>query len=204
MKTFAIASVIALASVASAQLNSIPQCALSCLVGPLSSDGCSSLTDFNCHCQKGASLIATVEPCVSSACSASDQAATLAAIQQTCKNAGIPIEVPNAPGAVSSAVAGATSAAAGATSAAAGATSAAASAAASKASAAYSAAATVSSAIAPAVSSAASRVSGAAAPTSRILSGTSTPRPSQFTGGAPQATNAAGLLGAAALAFLAL
>ncbi|KAH7085753.1 hypothetical protein BKA63DRAFT_26261 [Paraphoma chrysanthemicola] len=194
MKTFAIASIIALASVASAQLDSIPQCALSCFLGPLSSDGCSSLTDFKCHCEKGASLLASVQPCVQGACSAADQATTIAAVQKTCQDAGAPINIPNPSGAASSAAASASQAAS--------------SAAASASAAVSSAAGAASSAVASAVSSAASRASSAAnsatsAAGSAVASASATP--SQFTGAAmPQATQAVGLLGAAALAMLAL
>ncbi|KAH7095400.1 hypothetical protein FB567DRAFT_29526 [Paraphoma chrysanthemicola] len=194
MKTFAIASIIALASVASAQLDSIPQCALSCFLGPLGSDGCSSLTDFKCHCEKGASLLSSVTPCVQGACSAADQATTISGVQKICQDAGAPISIPNPSGAASSAAASASQAAS--------------SAAASASAAVSSAAGAASSAVASAVSSAASRASSAAnsatsAAGSAVAS--ASPTPSQFTGAAvPQATQAVGLLGAAALAMLAL
>ena len=45
----------------------------SCLVGPLTTDGCSSLTDFACHCQKPG-LVAKVTPCLQKSCDAADQA----------------------------------------------------------------------------------------------------------------------------------
>merc|ERR1712063_30495 len=79
MKSFTIASFVALAAVASAQLDNIPECALTCFVGPLTSDGCESLTDFECHCKKGDTLLASVQPCVEGACSADDQAAAISA-----------------------------------------------------------------------------------------------------------------------------
>ncbi|KAF2034842.1 CFEM-domain-containing protein [Setomelanomma holmii] len=200
MKTFAIASIIALASVASAQLDNIPQCALTCFIGPLGSDGCSALTDFKCHCQKGTSLINSVTPCVQGACSAADQATTIAAVQKTCQDAGVPLSIPNASGAASSAVASASSAAASAASSAAAVVSSAKSAASSAAGAASSAAASlVSSAASKASSAAASATSAAASKAS-----SASPSASQFTGAASQATQAAGLLGAAALAMLAL
>ncbi|KAF1994079.1 hypothetical protein P154DRAFT_383152, partial [Amniculicola lignicola CBS 123094] len=93
MKYFA-ATVLALASVATAQLENIPSCALACFLGPLGSDGCKDLTDFACHCKKAESLFAAVIPCAQKACSASDQAATIAAVEETCAGAGVPIEVP--------------------------------------------------------------------------------------------------------------
>ncbi|KAL6706756.1 hypothetical protein ACN47E_005092 [Coniothyrium glycines] len=194
MKTFAIAA-IALASVATAQLDNIPSCALNCFIGPLTSDGCAALTDFKCHCEKGESLLASVTPCVQGACSAADQAATISAVESTCQAAGAPISIPDPSAAVSSAVAApASSAAQVASSAAQVASSAEAAASSAVASIASSAAAVVSSVVSKASTAVASATSGAS-PSSSV---------SQFTGGAPQATQAVGLLGAAALAMLAL
>merc|ERR1712137_940477 len=106
MKSFTIASFDALAAVASAQLDNIPECALTCFVGPLTSDGCESLADFECHCKKGDTLLASVQPCVEGACSADDQAAAISAVESTCKAAGVPITIPDSSAApeVSSAV----------------------------------------------------------------------------------------------------
>ncbi|XP_014553106.1 hypothetical protein COCVIDRAFT_108587 [Bipolaris victoriae FI3] len=95
MKTFTIASIVALASVASAQLDNIPQCALSCFIGPLTSDGCANLTDFACHCKKGDTLLAQVQPCVQKGCEAADQAKAIAAVESTCQAAGVPITIPD-------------------------------------------------------------------------------------------------------------
>lgn len=155
---------------------------LSCFIGPLSSDGCAALTDFKCHCQKGAQLLSSVQPCVQGACSATDLASTIAAVEKTCKDAGVPIQIPNA----SSAVASATSAAASAVS--------------SKAAEVSSAAGAASSALA----SLASKVSSGVASATSAMSVKPTQSLATFTGGAPAATQAAGLLGAAALAMLAL
>ncbi|OAL50751.1 CFEM-domain-containing protein [Pyrenochaeta sp. DS3sAY3a] len=190
MKTFTIASIMALAAVGSAQFDKIPSCALTCFVGPLTSDGCSSLTDFKCHCEKGASLLSTVQPCVQGACSPADQATTIQAVQETCAGVGVPINIPDTSAAPSAAPSPSASAAPVASSAAA--------------SAASSAAAAVSSAVASAASSLASAASSALATSAASASASATPTLSQFTGGAPQATKAAGLLGAAALAMLAL
>ncbi|KAJ4990061.1 proline-rich antigen [Stagonosporopsis vannaccii] len=206
MKTFTLASIAALAAVGSAQLNNIPSCALSCFIGPLTSNGCSGLTDFACHCKQGAQLLGTVQPCVQGACSAEDQATTIAAVEKTCQDAGVPIEIPEGTSAAGSAVASATSAAA---SAAESATSAAAEATSSAAEAVSSAIESAASSIASAISSAASSAASAATSHAATAShnGTSTPTSSsvsEFTGAATQATQAAGLLGAAALALLAL
>lgn len=162
---------------------------LSCFIGPLTSDGCSSLTDFKCHCQKGAQLLSSVQPCVEGACSSSDKDATIAAVQKTCAENGAPIQIPGA-GAASSAVASATSAAASVVS--------------SKAAVASSAASSAAAAVSSAAASLASKVSSGAAAATSAVSIKPTQSLATFTGGAPAATQAAGLLGAAALAMLAL
>ncbi|OCK86488.1 CFEM-domain-containing protein, partial [Lepidopterella palustris CBS 459.81] len=84
---------LALASVATAQLANIPNCALNCFVNALTTDGCSGLTDFACHCKK-TDLISNVTPCVQAACSADDQAKVITAVEGTCASAGVPISVP--------------------------------------------------------------------------------------------------------------
>ncbi|OAG22266.1 CFEM-domain-containing protein [Alternaria alternata] len=203
MKTFTIATIVALASVGAAQLDNIPSCALNCFVGPLTSDGCSSLTDFACHCKKGAQLLSQVQPCVQGACGPSDQAAAIAAVESTCSAAGAPISIPDASApAASSAVASATSAAAA---------SAASSMASSMASEASSVLSEASSAVASAASSMSSEMSMSesmsmtATPTATgSMSMTPSASMSEFTGGAAQATQAVGILGAAALAMFAL
>ncbi|KAF2856039.1 CFEM-domain-containing protein [Plenodomus tracheiphilus IPT5] len=195
MKTFQIASIVALASVAAAQLDNIPSCALNCFVGPLTSDGCSSLTDFACHCKQGATLLGKVQPCVQGACSADDQAAAISAVESTCSAAGAPIVIPSAG---ASAVASATGAASSAASSASAAASSAQSEASSAVESASSAVASAASSLAGAVSSAlASATASANSSASASASATS-----QFTGGAPQATGAAVLIGAAAFAML--
>ncbi|KZM21770.1 uncharacterized protein EKO05_0001771 [Ascochyta rabiei] len=202
MKTFTVASIIALASVASAQLDNIPSCALTCFITPLTTDGCSGLTDFACHCKKGTELLATVQPCVQKACSAEDQATTISGVESTCAAAGVPIEIPDSSSAVSSAAASVTSAAASSAAASASSVISQAS------SAVESAASSLSSAIASGISSAQSVASSHAATATHSSNGTASATPSasqsQFTGAAAQATHAAGLLGAAALALFAL
>jgi hypothetical protein len=148
---------------------------LNCFVGPLTSDGCSSLTDFACHCQKGPALLASVQPCVEGACSAADQAAAISAVESTCSAAGVPISIPDSASSAATSEATVVTATSEVSTTVVTATSEATSAAAS------------------AVSSA---ISGGNATTSATLS--------QFTGGAAQATQAVGILGAAALAMLAL
>ncbi|KAF1956140.1 CFEM-domain-containing protein [Byssothecium circinans] len=195
MKTFVAAALISLASVATAQLDNIPSCALSCFLGPLGSDGCAQLTDFACHCKKFDTLISAVTPCVQKACSASDQAAVISGVEGTCKAAGVTVSVPSSVAASSTAAPSSASASASASPTPSGGSSgsptrtggAATSAAPSKSSAAPS-----------------SSASGAPRPSANGTSPTSSPSPSAFPGAASRFAPAAGVLGAAAIAFLAL
>jgi hypothetical protein len=82
------------AGVVNAQLPQIPSCAESCLVGPLTTDGCSSLTDFACHCQKPG-LVGKVTPCLQKSCDAADQAAVASLVVSECSSAGFPITIPS-------------------------------------------------------------------------------------------------------------
>jgi len=216
MKTFHIASIVALASVGAAQLDNIPSCALNCFIGPLTGDGCSALTDFACHCKQGSALLGKVKPCVEKACPTSDQQATVAAVEKTCKDAGAPIVIdgpgsmaaPSAAPASAAPASAAPASAAPASAAPASAAPAAASAPAAVSPAAASAGYGASTPAASAASSVASVVSSAVATASKSHSGngtaSATATPSQFTGAAAQATGAVALIGAAALAMLAL
>ncbi|PSN73263.1 GPI anchored CFEM domain-containing protein [Corynespora cassiicola Philippines] len=201
MKTFAAATIIALASVASAQLDNLPSCALTCFLEPLQNDGCSSLSDFACHCEQADTLIASVQPCVQGACSAEDQATVISGVEEICAGAGVPVTLPD-PNA-SSAPGSATPTP-------------------EPSSEAPSATPTptpeptedVSSAVSSAVASASSAVESIASSIASVLptitggnaTGSATPSPtiSEFTGAAAQATKAVGVIGAAALAMLAL
>ncbi|KAF1946089.1 CFEM-domain-containing protein [Clathrospora elynae] len=210
MKSFTLASIVALASVASAQsgLDNIPSCALSCLVGPLTTDGCSALTDFACHCKKGDALIVGVQPCIKSACSEADQAATIKAVSETCAAAGVPISIPDSAPAASSAAAPTPTPTVAPTSAAASSAAVVASSVLSEASSAVASAASsiayvASSAIESASGYASATGTGSATPTGNSTVSVSA-KPSQFTGGAAQATQAVGILGAAALAMFVL
>jgi len=102
MKTFTVAAALTLALGASAQLDNIPSCALSCFLEPLGSDGCEAIEDFECHCQKAESLFASVIPCVEEACPPEEIETTITAVEQTCKAAGVEVEVPEMGGASSS------------------------------------------------------------------------------------------------------
>ncbi|RHZ60050.1 hypothetical protein CDV55_106441 [Aspergillus turcosus] len=81
------------AGLASAQIPDLPSCSLNCFVSALSSDGCSSLTDYACHCQKP-QLVSDVTPCVQSACNLADQSSVSSAVVSQCSAAGHPISVP--------------------------------------------------------------------------------------------------------------
>lgn len=199
MKTFAITSIIALASVATAQFDNIPSCALTCFIGPLTTDGCSALTDFACHCKQGAKLLATVQPCVKGACSAADQETTIAAVEKTCADAGAPIEIPDTPSASSAAPSSAA-----ATSVAPSSVAPSSAAPSSTAASATPSGPESSSSYHPTASVTATFASPSTTGTPSNGTASAAPLPSEYTGAAAQATQAAGLLGAAALALLAL
>ncbi|KAF7717552.1 Uncharacterized protein PECH_006591 [Penicillium ucsense] len=81
------------AGVAHAQLPNVPACSLNCFVTALTTDGCSSLTDFACHCSKP-QLVSTITPCVQKACKVPDQISVSNAVVAQCSSAGHPIVVP--------------------------------------------------------------------------------------------------------------
>ncbi|KAJ6133881.1 GPI-anchored CFEM domain protein B [Penicillium sp. IBT 18751x] len=81
------------AGLANAQLPDVPTCSLNCFVSALTSDGCSALTDFACHCQKPA-LVSSITPCVQKACDVADQISVSNAVVAQCSSAGHPIVVP--------------------------------------------------------------------------------------------------------------
>ncbi|KAE8162224.1 hypothetical protein BDV40DRAFT_300566 [Aspergillus tamarii] len=90
--------IILLTSLAAAQtIPNIPPCAASCLINALQGDGCPSITDFACHCQKP-ELVPKVSPCVARACPIVDQSSVSNVVVSACSSAGHPISVPN-PGA---------------------------------------------------------------------------------------------------------
>nr|AAS45284.1 proline-rich antigen [Chrysosporium lucknowense] len=81
------------AGLASAQLPDIPPCALSCFVDALGNDGCTSLTDFKCHCSKP-ELPGKITPCVEKSCpEISARVAVSNAVVEQCSKAGVPIEL---------------------------------------------------------------------------------------------------------------
>ncbi|RVD83403.1 uncharacterized protein DFL_007790 [Arthrobotrys flagrans] len=74
------------------QLESIPQCALSCALDSLQSTGCSP-TDFACICSATA-FVSSLIPCVQSECSPAEIEATVAAASELCAGAGVSLSVP--------------------------------------------------------------------------------------------------------------
>ncbi|KAJ5561820.1 hypothetical protein N7535_003717 [Penicillium sp. DV-2018c] len=87
----------AAAGLASAQLPNVPSCSLNCFINALTSDGCSQLLDFKCHCQKP-ELVNTVTPCVEKACPAySDRVSVSNVVVAQCSSAGHPIDIPPVP-----------------------------------------------------------------------------------------------------------
>ncbi|KAL1629892.1 hypothetical protein SLS56_005161 [Neofusicoccum ribis] len=96
MKTSFAAVAFSLASVAYSQsISDLPSCSLNCFVSTLSGDGCSSLTDFECHC-KVPGLTDQITPCVQKACSAADQQTVAEQVQALCAQYGVSISVPEA------------------------------------------------------------------------------------------------------------
>jgi len=85
-----------LASLAYAQLPNVPPCSLQCFTTALTTDGCSGLTDFKCHCSKP-QLAAQIEPCIIKSCKAtSDQQAVLSIVSSVCSSVGEPVTIDTA------------------------------------------------------------------------------------------------------------
>ncbi|KAL2870661.1 CFEM domain-containing protein [Aspergillus lucknowensis] len=59
----------------------------------MSHDGCSSLTDFACHCRQPA-LVSEVTPCVQQSCNVQDQSSVSNAVTAECSSVGVPISIP--------------------------------------------------------------------------------------------------------------
>ncbi|ETI28855.1 hypothetical protein G647_01307 [Cladophialophora carrionii CBS 160.54] len=79
---------------ASQDLSTLPSCAVTCALNAIGGTGCAA-TDAACVCS-ATSFLTDVQACISTACSAADQAATLAFAQQYCGSAGITITLPTA------------------------------------------------------------------------------------------------------------
>ncbi|KAI9801809.1 MAG: hypothetical protein M1825_003182 [Sarcosagium campestre] len=103
MKYSIAAIALAVAAAHAAGISDIPECSQECFIEKLSSDGCSSLTDFACHCEKP-ELISEITPCVKEACASSPDDITAAgkAVVGICAGAGVPISLPESGGSESS------------------------------------------------------------------------------------------------------
>ncbi|KAL3479319.1 hypothetical protein BJX99DRAFT_76552 [Aspergillus californicus] len=82
-----------IADLAHAQIPNLPSCSLTCFINAMSHDGCTSLTDFACHCRRP-QLITEVTPCVQQACNKQQQSAVSNAVVTQCPSAGVPISIP--------------------------------------------------------------------------------------------------------------
>lgn len=92
MKASTIFTVAAAAYTVSAQLDSLPTCALNCAVKSLGSSGCPT-TDIACIC-KATAFVTSLVPCVQGACSAAEFEATVQAAQGLCQQAGVSLDIP--------------------------------------------------------------------------------------------------------------
>jgi hypothetical protein len=92
MKTSAILTAVAGAAIASAQLNQIPTCALSCAISSIGGSGCAQ-TDIACICS-ASSFLTGILSCIQGSCSPAEIQQTLAAAQVLCADAGVTITVP--------------------------------------------------------------------------------------------------------------
>ncbi|WEW56875.1 hypothetical protein PRK78_002330 [Emydomyces testavorans] len=82
------------AGLASAQLPDIPACSARCFYDALTTDGCSGLTDFKCHCTKP-ELPGKITPCVEQNCpELASRIAVSNIVVEQCSKAGVPIKLP--------------------------------------------------------------------------------------------------------------
>ncbi|KAF3400793.1 GPI-anchored CFEM domain protein [Talaromyces pinophilus] len=91
-------AILATLGLAQAQLPNLPSCSLNCFLSALQNDGCSSVTNFTCHCANP-SLVGAITPCVQSACDLSDQSSVSNAVTSVCSSASVPISIPPVTGA---------------------------------------------------------------------------------------------------------
>ncbi|KAF3204652.1 hypothetical protein TWF192_007304 [Orbilia oligospora] len=75
-----------------AQLDQLPQCALSCSLSTLGGTGC-GVTDFACVCQSN-EFIGSLVPCLREDCTESESDQTLQAVQALCVSAGVTLSIP--------------------------------------------------------------------------------------------------------------
>ncbi|KAL2427253.1 hypothetical protein ABEF95_010692 [Exophiala dermatitidis] len=83
----------------SQELSDIPVCAQQCIVTAITDTSC-TVTDAHCICAKD-SFTSQVAGCIPSACSASDQSATLTFVQKYCAKVGVTVTLPSSSGSAS-------------------------------------------------------------------------------------------------------
>ncbi|RVX68518.1 hypothetical protein B0A52_07942 [Exophiala mesophila] len=83
---------LSLLHLSAAQEPTLPACATSCALTAIGSTGC-SVTDAACICS-ATSFLEGVQACITTACSAEDQQATLAYAQSFCLSGGVTITLP--------------------------------------------------------------------------------------------------------------
>ncbi|KAL4921432.1 hypothetical protein BDW62DRAFT_198002 [Aspergillus aurantiobrunneus] len=93
MKLYVAVTVFFSTSFTVAQILGLPGCSLQCFLNAMSHDGCSSITDFACHCRQPA-LVTEVTPCVERACNEEDQSSVSNAVVSECSSVGVPISIP--------------------------------------------------------------------------------------------------------------
>ncbi|KAK3900725.1 hypothetical protein C8A05DRAFT_35635 [Staphylotrichum tortipilum] len=70
---------------AAAAFSAIPQCAQQCISNGALSLGCSSGTDFPCHCRQQAALFAAAQGCVNSTCQQGDLQGVISGADNVCQ-----------------------------------------------------------------------------------------------------------------------
>ncbi len=90
--TYVLAALVA--AVSAQDLSSIPSCVTNCLVKAVPATGC-GLTDFKCVCQHSSALTTqSTTDCITSGCSADDQAKAGPALTSFCAAAGVTVTIP--------------------------------------------------------------------------------------------------------------
>ncbi|KAF3290986.1 hypothetical protein TWF970_000242 [Orbilia oligospora] len=75
-----------------AQLDQLPQCAITCSIPTLQDTGCEA-TDFTCICQSN-KFIGNLVPCIQETCTESESEQTIQAAQALCASAGVTLSIP--------------------------------------------------------------------------------------------------------------
>ncbi|KAH0553058.1 hypothetical protein GP486_006750 [Trichoglossum hirsutum] len=65
-------------------MGAVPNCAAPCMFNSIAASGC-DIADFKCHCSSGAKIRPQLAPCITKACSSSDEDAFYAQIENFCQ-----------------------------------------------------------------------------------------------------------------------